>query len=151
MPSDVESKSSACTSAPGLAEKQVLLVIAVSAVLSVALPLAMPAEAASARGDATRGEEIYERCQACHSLQRNRSGPKHCGLLGRKAGSLEGYAYSSALRRSGIVWTVESLDRFLEDPFKAVPGTRMGYAGVKSPQERADLIAFLAGAEPCRN
>jgi cytochrome c len=45
---------------------------------------------------------------------------------------------------------VESLDRFLEDPFKAVPRTRMGYAGVKNPQERADLIAFLAGAEPCR-
>ncbi|GAB4393129.1 MAG: hypothetical protein Tsb0032_11370 [Kiloniellaceae bacterium] len=93
---------------------------------------------------------IYERCQACHSLQRNRSGPRHCGLIGRQAGSLEGYAYSPALKASGLVWSENTLDRFLENPFNVVPGTRMGYAGVKDPQERADLIAFLAAAGPCR-
>ncbi len=100
-------------------------------------------------GDAERGAAVYERCQACHSLTRNRTGPKHCGLIGRRAGGVEGFAYSKALRDSGILWDAASLDRFLENPFAAVPGTRMGYAGVKDPQERADLIAFLAAAGEC--
>ncbi len=125
------------------------------ACLAAAVLLALPAAPAAdplttlTSGDAQRGQAIYERCQACHSLARNRSGPKHCGLLGRKAGSLPGFSYSRALRESGIVWTAASLDRFLANPFKAVPGTRMGYAGVKDPQERADLIAFLAATGPC--
>lgn len=112
--------------------------------------LALPA-AALPDGDAQRGAAVYERCQACHSLNRNRTGPKHCGLIGRRAGGVEGFTYSRALRNSGIRWNAESLDRFLENPFKAVPGTRMGYAGVKDPQERADLIAFLAAAEACKS
>ncbi|WP_193367213.1 c-type cytochrome [Pelagibius marinus] len=119
--------------------------------LAAAVLLALPAVPAAALppGDAQRGQAIYERCQACHSLARNRSGPRHCGLLGREAASVAGFSYSRALRESGIVWTAASLDRFLANPFKAVPGTRMGYAGVKDPQERADLIAFLAAAGPC--
>ena len=119
--------------------------------LAVVLAVGVPADADAPQGNVDRGRLIYERCQACHSLERNRSGPKHCGLLGRKAGGLEGYAYSAALSRSGIVWTEESLDRFLENPFKTVPGTRMGYAGVKDRQDRADLIAFLVAASPCRD
>ena len=101
------------------------------------------------QGDPQRGSTIYERCQACHSLDRNRTGPKHCGLLGRAAGSVDDYRFSPALRNSGIVWSVDSLDRFLENPLKTVPGTRMGYAGVKNPQERADLIAYLATVGAC--
>ena len=116
----------------------------VAALLAASAPVP-----AAAPGDAARGGAIYERCQACHSLTRNRTGPKHCGLLGRAAGGVEGYGYSKALRESGITWTPESLDRFIENPFEAVPGTRMGYAGVQDPQERADLIAFLAAAEAC--
>lgn len=116
------------------------------------LPPALLAAAAMAvpSGDSQRGAEIYERCQACHALERNRTGPKHCGLLGRAAGTAPGFQnYSAALKGSGIVWDRDSLDRFLADPLGTVPGTRMGYAGVKDPQERADLIAFLAAAEPC--
>ncbi len=97
-------------------------------------------------GDAARGAELYDRCKACHSLTRNRTGPKHCGLFGRQAGGLEGFAYSSAMRNSGIVWDRASLDRFLAAPIEALPGTRMGYDGVKDPQERADLIAYLKTA-----
>jgi cytochrome c len=114
-----------------------------------ALPAAAAAAGGPAAGDPGRGAAVYERCQACHSLERNRTGPKHCGLLGRAAGGVAGFSYSKALKDSGIVWDAESLDRFLENPFKAVPGTRMGYAGVKDPQERADLIAFLAAAGAC--
>ena len=117
---------------------------------ALALALSAPVQGGELpEGDAARGEAIYDRCQACHSLERNRSGPKHCGLFGRPAGSIEAYPYSDAMRNSGIVWDEASLDRFLEDPFEALPGTRMGYAGVKDPQERADLIAFLAAAGAC--
>jgi cytochrome c len=95
-------------------------------------------------GDASAGAKIYTRCEACHALAYDRTGPRHCGLIGRKAGSVPGFDYSAAMKRSGIVWNAKTLDRFLADPMKAVPGTTMGYAGVKDPKERADLIAFLA-------
>ena len=105
---------------------------------------ALPGRAAG--GDANSGAEIYQRCLACHSLEHNRSGPRHCGLFGRPAGSLSGYPYSKAMKASGVVWDESSLDRFLENPLKAMPGTKMAYAGVKDPQERADLIAYLRQA-----
>lgn len=97
-------------------------------------------------GDPQNGVQIYQRCQACHSLEYNRTGPKHCGLFGRRAGTLPNYAYSEAMKASGITWDEWSLDRFLENPLKTVPGTKMAYAGVKDPQERADLIAYLKQA-----
>lgn len=98
---------------------------------------------ASAAPDAKRGEAIYARCQACHALAFDRVGPRHCGLLGRHAGSLPDYGYSAALKRSAIVWDDKSLDRFLAAPMKAVPGTSMTYDGIPDRQERADLIAYL--------
>jgi cytochrome c len=97
-------------------------------------------------GDATRGETIYHKCQGCHSIDRNRVGPKHQGLFGRRAGSLPDFNYSQAMKNSGIVWNEETLDRFLADPRGVVPGTKMTYAGIKNPQDRADLIAYLKEA-----
>jgi cytochrome c len=119
------------------------------AVLLAALLLAASA-ARAADGDAARGEAIYQRCLACHSLEHDRVGPRHCGLFGRRAGTLPGYAYSPAMKKHGVTWNEETLDHFLENPLKTVPGTKMGYAGVKNPQERADLIAYLkqATADP---
>lgn len=105
-----------------------------------ALGAAPPAATAP---DAMRGEAIYARCQACHALAFDRVGPRHCGLLGRRAGSVPDYSYSAALKRSTIVWDEKSLDRFLAAPMKAVPGTSMTYAGIPDRQERADLIAYL--------
>ncbi|WP_332051426.1 cytochrome c family protein [Reyranella sp.] len=102
--------------------------------------------AQAAAGDPARGEEIYHRCLACHSLEHNRVGPRHCGLFGRKAGTLEGYSYSAAMKKYGVIWNEKTLDHFLENPMKAVPGTKMGYAGIKDAQERADLIAYLKQA-----
>jgi cytochrome c len=93
-----------------------------------------------------RGEALYERCVACHSLGHDRTGPRHCGLIGRKAGSVPGFEYSEAMSRSGITWSAQALDRFLEAPTKVVPGTSMGYAGIPDPDERRDLIAWLAAA-----
>jgi cytochrome c len=93
-----------------------------------------------------RGREVYERCAACHSLERDRVGPRHCGLLGRRAGSVLGFPYSDAMRDSGIVWTWETLDRFIADPLGTVPGTFMGYAGIPDAEERAQLLAYLEDA-----
>ena len=97
-------------------------------------------------GDPEKGRQLYARCAACHSLAVDRTGPRHCGLLGRRAGSVPGFAYSEAMRNAGVVWTVATLDRFLANPMKAMPGTAMGYAGVDDRLERADLVAFLARA-----
>lgn len=109
--------------------------------------------AAPAAGDSKRGAEIYTRCAACHALEYNRTGPKHCGVVGRKSGTVPGFDYSPAMKRAMLTWDEKTLDRFLADPLKTVPGTTMTYAGVPDPQERADLVAYLreAGASPaCR-
>ena len=95
------------------------------------------------RGDPKAGQEIYARCIACHALAYDRTGPRHCGLIGRRAGSVKGFGYSTAMKRSRIVWNAETLDKFLANPLKALPGTSMGYAGVTDSKERADLIAYL--------
>jgi len=118
-------------------------------VLAVALAISLPvrAEDVASAGDPVRGAAIYERCGACHSLERNRTGPRHCGLIGRKAGSVPGFRYSKAMKQSGIVWSRATLDKFLENPRRDVPGTIMTYAGVKDARERADLIAYLARAD----
>ena len=119
--------------------------IAAFALALIGSTTAFAADAAPA-GDPARGEDIYDRCIACHALARNRTGPRHCGVVGRKAGSVPGFSYSKEMKRSGLTWDRETLDRFLENPSQVVPGTTMGYAGVKSPKERADLIAYLASA-----
>lgn len=103
--------------------------------------------AALATGDPQAGEAIYPRCAACHALAYDRVGPRHCGVIGRPAGSVAGFEYSPAMKRSKLTWTRESLERFLADPIGTVPGTTMTYAGVPDAKERADLIAFLANAK----
>jgi cytochrome c len=102
--------------------------------------------AAGAKPDAARGEQIYVRCMACHALAANRVGPRHCGLFGRKAGSVPDFAYSPAMKKSGIVWNDKTLDEFLKKPLKMVPGTAMTYDGVADAGERADLLAYLKQA-----
>ena len=98
---------------------------------------------ALAAGDPAAGEALYSRCLACHSLEVNRTGPRHCGLFGRRAGSVPGFDYSPAMKRSKLVWDENTLERFLADPMKTGPGTTMTYAGVPDAKERASLIAYL--------
>jgi cytochrome c len=97
-------------------------------------------------GDPARGESLYSRCQGCHSIDVDRVGPRHAGLFGRKAGSLDGYNYSDAMRAAGLVWEESTLDRFLTAPRELIPGTKMPFAGIADAQERADLIAWLKQA-----
>lgn len=110
---------------------------------------AVPAAGARDTGDAKAGEAIYERCLACHALAYDRTGPRHCGLFGRRAGSVNGYAYSEAMKKSKITWNAQTLERFLANPMKTIPGTSMGYAGIADAKERRDLIAYLQRNRPC--
>ena len=97
---------------------------------------------AAAAGDPAHGEQVYKTCAICHSLDKNGAGPKHAGVFGRTAGTVPDYRYSPALQKSGIVWTDETLDKWLADPQALVPGTKM-FFDVKSAQDRADVIEFL--------
>lgn len=114
------------------------------ALLSVML--AWGAASAGAAPDVQRGEQIYARCLACHALAHDRVGPRHCGLFGRRAGSVPGFDYSSAMKKKKIIWNEKTLDRFLTKPLKMVPGSTMTYDGIPNRQERADLIAYLKQA-----
>jgi cytochrome c len=100
--------------------------------------------AGAAGGDAGRGKDAYEaRCGGCHSVAADRVGPRHAGVVGRRAGSVAGFAYSEALRKSGLTWTTETLERWLADPEALVPGQRMGYS-LGDAQARADIVAYLS-------
>jgi cytochrome c len=93
-------------------------------------------------GDPERGQTLYQACSGCHSIDDNDIGPRHRGVVGRQAGTVPQYAYSAALKASGLVWDAASLDRWLTNPQQLVPGAKM-YFSVSDPQKRADIIAYL--------
>ena len=99
-----------------------------------------------AAGDVAAGEKVFKKCKACHVVnkEQNRTGPHLVNLIGRAAGSLEGYKkYSKAMKSSGIVWDEETLDAYLKAPKKYVKGTRMAFAGLKKDAARANVIAYM--------
>ena len=100
----------------------------------------------AAKPDAARGELLYNRCAACHALASDRVGPRHCGVVGRRAASVPGFDYSPAMKKSRLQWDAKTLDRFLAKPLAVVPGTSMTYDGVPLAQDRSDLIAYLQRA-----
>jgi cytochrome c len=103
----------------------------------------VPASPAPFSGEAARGEQLYQsRCSACHSMDANRIGPSHRGVVGRRVASVPGFRYSTALRKRTFVWDEATLDRWLENPTAFVPGTAMGIR-VPAPRDRADIIAYL--------
>lgn len=114
---------------------------------AVLLGAPLPAAAQDATQDAAAGERAFRtRCATCHSVEpgQNRLGPSLAGVVGRKAGSVEGARTSQALRDSGITWDAPSLDRFLADPRGTVLGTSMTVRLTDTAQ-RASIIAFLSG------
>ncbi len=94
-----------------------------------------------------RGEQIYARCLACHALAYDRVGPRHCGLFGRRAGSVPQFSYSPAMKKSCIVSNDKTLDRLLTESLNIVPGSAKTYDGVADPSDRSDLIAYLKHAD----
>lgn len=103
------------------------------ATLAAALMLSVGAARAA---DAARGEQVYARCIACHALATDRVGPRHCGLLGRRAGSVPGFFYTDEMKNSKLIWDEKTLDRFLAKPMGVVPGTSMTYDGVPDARDR---------------
>lgn len=100
------------------------------------------AAAAPLAGDAAHGKILYQACSACHSIDENDLGPKHRGVVGRRAGNIADYAYSPALKQSGLTWDEAMLDRWLTNPSALVPGTKMFFK-IDDAQSRADIIAYL--------
>jgi len=117
--------------------------LALCLALTATVSAAVLADGAALKGDPAHGKVLYGGCMGCHSLDYNDVGPMHRGVVGRKAGSVPDYAYSFALKASGIVWDPASLDRWLTNPQKMVPGAKMFYS-VPDAQGRADIIAYLA-------
>ena len=122
----------------------------VAKILSV-MALAVMALASAARADdgaVVRGAARFADCAACHRLEpgANNVGPSLHGIFNRKAGELVDFRYSPAMKRSGIVWTPETLEKYIADPQAMVPANRMPYAGMTSANDRADLIAYLVKA-----
>ena len=95
--------------------------------------------------DPVKGKKVFKKCVACHSLQegKNKIGPSLYNLLGRKAGSVEGYKYSKAMKNSDVVWDEESLDKFLTKPRKFIKKTKMSFRGIKKKSLRDDIISYL--------
>jgi cytochrome c len=110
-----------------------------------------PRPAHGAEGDAARGQHVFQRCYACHSVDPNETaqlqGPSLFGVMGRPAAALPGFEYSDAMKAkgaAGLVWTADALDRFISDPDAFVPGTAMGLPPLNDQQTRADVIAYLS-------
>jgi len=104
-------------------------------------------------GDPVAGRLVFRKCQVCHSLDPGKDilGPSLAGIVGNKSGSEPNYSYSPAMKAANVVWDPKTLDSYLADPQKLVPGNKMPFPGLKTDQDRADVIAFLAtpaGAQP---
>ena len=118
-------------------------------ILSTALALAFAAALGSgpalADGDPAKGKKVFNKCKTCHTLMagKKKIGPHLEGIMGRAAGSVEGYKYSKAMKESGITWDEESLDAYLRKPKEYVKGTKMAFAGLKKEGDRENLIAYL--------
>ncbi len=116
-------------------------------VLAVALALAAPP--ALAGPDAAKGQKVFAKCKACHALTKgkNKIGPSLYGMFGRKAGTAPGFKrFSPAIKKSGIVWNAETLDKYLAKPRAFIKGNRMPFAGLKKKADRDNLIAYLETA-----
>jgi cytochrome c len=113
-------------------------------VVAAGVVLALPAVASAQ--DAEAGKKVFTKCAPCHSIgpgAKNKVGPELNGLFGRKAGSVEGFAYSEAMKGSGITWDEAVFKEYITDPKKKVPGNKMLFAGVKDELERDDLAAYI--------
>jgi cytochrome c len=148
-PADAATQSAAATPAPAAAT-------GTAADTTAAAPAAAPAATAAAgaaggvmlaglTGDAAAGQKVFGQCRTCHEVQAgvNKVGPSLKGIIGRQAGTIPGFRYSPANKNSGITWTEDVMFAYLENPRKYIPGTYMSFVGLKNPQQRADVIAYL--------
>jgi cytochrome c len=96
-------------------------------------------------GDPAAGAKVFNKCRACHVVDedKNRVGPYLHGVIGRPAGTAEGFKYSDAMKNSGIVWSEETIAEYIADPKAYVPGNRMAFPGLKKQEDIKNLTAYL--------
>ncbi|WP_025898266.1 c-type cytochrome [Sneathiella glossodoripedis] len=114
--------------------------------LCAAIALSTSASIASAAGDAAKGEKVFKKCKACHTVEeggKNKIGPNLHNIVGAAAGQKEGYKYSKAMANSGITWDAETLDAFLKKPKAFMKKTKMSFPGLKKEKDRQNVIAYL--------
>ena len=114
-------------------------------IIALAL-LASSIIAANAAGDAKAGAAVYKRCAVCHTSEKGGGdalGPNLFGIVGRKAATRPGYAYSGPLQKAGIVWNEANLIKWAAAPARMVPGNKMAFPGITSKKQQADLVAYL--------
>lgn len=117
-------------------------------VIALAVAIAAVATPALAEGDAVAGKTVFKKCMACHSAdkEQNRVGPHQVGIVGRKAGAVEGFKYSDAMiakGAEGLIWDEANLSAYMKDPKGFVPGNKMAFSGLKDDKQIADVIAYL--------
>jgi cytochrome c len=117
-------------------KKYVVLAAAAAGIL-----MALPAQA----GDAKAGQKVFRKCKSCHYVdkEKNKTGPHLVNIIGRAAGSVDGFKYSKAMKDSGLTWDEATLAEFLKKPKAYLKGTKMAFAGLRKDKEIDDLIAYL--------
>jgi cytochrome c len=126
-------------------EEQFMKVRIVTLAYALAAVTTLVSASAFADGDADKGKKVYNKCKACHTLEagKNRIGPSLHGIMGRAAGTVDGFKYSSAMAESGLTWDEATLAKYLEDPRGFIPGNKMAFPGLKKEDDRADVIAYI--------
>ncbi|MCY4496685.1 MAG: cytochrome c family protein [Rhodospirillaceae bacterium] len=118
--------------------------------LAAVFAVAVAGSPAVAAGDPAKGEKVFRKCKACHTVKqgaKHKVGPNLHGVIGRQAGTAEGFKrYSKGLKTAGFTWDAELLDRYLTNPRKMIKGGRMVFPGLKKERDRADVIAYLMQA-----
>jgi cytochrome c len=119
--------------------------LTISALLIAATAIPVPGAAA---GDPEAGEKVFRKCQTCHEVKapKNKVGPHLVGIFGRKAGTVEGFKYSDAMKNSNVVWNEETISAYVKQPKAYIPDNRMVFPGLKKEEDVANLIAYLKEA-----